>query len=491
MAKRIVDKAAGGRRQRTEGFALLGKGQDDHTASVFSLAPGDLAACMGLWSVFTWVYWFNTTPLRLAAPDVPAWLSISGAMFVTQLVVACLWLRNPHLKDLDRLDIPLAALSFACTVSILVAGLIHTTVVPWAVANVVVAGLCGGIGYLRWASFFSNLSTRDAVACLSSAYLVSAVFKMVLDFLAPVAAAVLALVLPIVSCASLMRMASLDEGKLPQGRGKVIYQRGSYGILLRVVLCVCAFCTIRQVLLIATGNENNQFAGLIVSHVVELVLAAGVLCWVFILRRSLDFPQLWRFVFLFMATSLLVQCVSPGTIWGDLLLEVTTTSAWMLLWLLVCDIAHHCDLHPYVVTGLGWGMYTGGNYLGMLVAWALGLDAPTTLMGLALSWALGVVTVFLLDSRAPDVQRIFADLHPRVKPEEFASIDELCSEIAESAGLSARELDVLKLIAKGRSRSFIAEELFLSENTVRGYTSRLYGKLGVHSRDELQRKLGI
>ena len=61
----------------------------------------------------------------------------------------------------------------------------------------------------------------------------------------------------------------------------------------------------------------------------------------------------------------------------------------------------------------------------------------------------------------------------------------MCAALAERAGLSARELDVLKLIARGRSRAYIAEELFLSENTVRGYTSRLYAKLGVHSQQEL------
>ena len=448
-------------------------------------------ACVGLWAVFTWVYWFNTSSLRLAGPDVPTWLNISGMMFATQLVAACLWLRRPFLGGLERSDVPLAILGMVCTASILVSGLLRTTSLAWAVTNVAVAGLCGGVGYLRWATFFSDLSIRDAVACLSAAYLVSAIFKMVLDFLPPIVAALLALVLPIVSCVSLRCVARLSQEELPKGRGKIVYQKGSYGILLRVVLCVCAFCVIRQVLLIVTGNENNQFAGLVISHVVELVLAAGVLCWVFALRRSLDFPQLWRFIFLFMLTSVLVQCVSPGNVWGDLLLEVTTTSTWMLLWLLVCDIAHHCDLHPYVVTGLGWGMYTGGNYLGMLVAWVFGLETPTPLVGLVLAWALGVVTVFLLDSRAPDVQLIFADLHPRVKPEEFASVDELCTELAASAGLSARELDVLKLIAKGRSRAYIAEELFLSENTVRGYTSRLYGKLGVHTRDELQRKLGV
>lgn len=104
---------------------------------------------------------------------------------------------------------------------------------------------------------------------------------------------------------------------------------------------------------------------------------------------------------------------------------------------------------------------------------------------------MGVATVFLLDAHAPDVQLVFADLHPRPRMEEFASIDELCELLASEKSLRGRELDVLKMLAKGRSRAYMAEELCLSENTVRGHTSRLYAKLGVYTCDELQRLLEL
>ena len=50
---------------------------------------------------------------------------------------------------------------------------------------------------------------------------------------------------------------------------------------------------------------------------------------------------------------------------------------------------------------------------------------------------------------------------------------------------------MLKLLAKGRSKIYIAETLYISENTVRGHSRRLYTQLGVHTRDELQAMLGI
>jgi DNA-binding NarL/FixJ family response regulator len=50
------------------------------------------------------------------------------------------------------------------------------------------------------------------------------------------------------------------------------------------------------------------------------------------------------------------------------------------------------------------------------------------------------------------------------------------------AGLSAREVDVLALIAQGRSNQEIADELFLSVRTVERHISTIYEKLGAHGK---------
>jgi PAS domain S-box-containing protein len=53
-----------------------------------------------------------------------------------------------------------------------------------------------------------------------------------------------------------------------------------------------------------------------------------------------------------------------------------------------------------------------------------------------------------------------------------------------SPELTARERDVLGLIASGKSDAAIAQALTLSRNTVRNHVARLYGKIGVHNRGE-------
>lgn len=49
-------------------------------------------------------------------------------------------------------------------------------------------------------------------------------------------------------------------------------------------------------------------------------------------------------------------------------------------------------------------------------------------------------------------------------------------------GLSARELEVMSLIAGGHTNGEIAAHLFLAEKTVKNHVRRIYSKLGVDSR---------
>jgi NarL family two-component system response regulator LiaR len=54
----------------------------------------------------------------------------------------------------------------------------------------------------------------------------------------------------------------------------------------------------------------------------------------------------------------------------------------------------------------------------------------------------------------------------------------------ESLGITPRELEVLQLIADGLSNKEMAERLFVSENTVKTHTSRVFDKLGASRRTQ-------
>ncbi|HEV2836182.1 MAG TPA: response regulator transcription factor [Pyrinomonadaceae bacterium] len=51
-------------------------------------------------------------------------------------------------------------------------------------------------------------------------------------------------------------------------------------------------------------------------------------------------------------------------------------------------------------------------------------------------------------------------------------------------GITKRELEILELIAQGMSNREIGEKLFVSENTVKTHSSRLFDKLGAKRRTQ-------
>ncbi len=67
------------------------------------------------------------------------------------------------------------------------------------------------------------------------------------------------------------------------------------------------------------------------------------------------------------------------------------------------------------------------------------------------------------------------------QPKEPAVWDE---KKREELGVTPRELEILGLIAQGMSNREIAEKLFVSENTVKTHSSRLFGKLGAKRRTQ-------
>ena len=56
------------------------------------------------------------------------------------------------------------------------------------------------------------------------------------------------------------------------------------------------------------------------------------------------------------------------------------------------------------------------------------------------------------------------------------------SQTARPLGLSAREAEIMSLIAGGHSNGEIAAQMVLAEKTVKNHVNRIYAKLGAESR---------
>ena len=80
-----------------------------------------------------------------------------------------------------------------------------------------------------------------------------------------------------------------------------------------------------------------------------------------------------------------------------------------------------------------------------------------------------------------------ARLHPDIARKLIEQVSQMRSSIQESSlnELTSREVEVIRLVALGRSNREIALELFISEKTVKTHISNLLGKLNLEHRTQL------
>lgn len=85
-------------------------------------------------------------------------------------------------------------------------------------------------------------------------------------------------------------------------------------------------------------------------------------------------------------------------------------------------------------------------------------------------WAIMLEGIDAVEAGAPDTQESYV---------------RRCSELSRAHNLTAREAEILLLLGRGHTSTFVAEELTVAESTVRSHRKNIYRKLEISSREEL------
>ncbi|MEC4272497.1 LuxR C-terminal-related transcriptional regulator [Adlercreutzia sp. R25] len=362
------------------------------------------------------------------------------------------------------------------------------------VASAAAAGIGVAWLYLQWAPFFATLGAKDVIACVFIAMAVGSALKVPLDMLPAPFAAVLLALMPLLSVALVRRA---DARPVPCERPpRMFHEVNPTAVPWKILFGVAVYSfAIGVVKGVPVEADPVPFAALTaVHHGVEILLALAMLWWVLVCGRMLNFSGLWRAVLLFTAATLFFLPVAgpAATPWLLLGANIAQTLVVMLLWAMLADVAHHSTASPAVIFASGWIAYSLPLALGEVAGLLVGhMDSPTVAVA-ALAYLVTVTVVLALNDTAFSQRRIFADLDvPLPAPTAFESLDDGCDRLGREHGLTAREIEVLQMLVKGRSKSYIAETLFISENTVRSHSKHIYQKLDVHSKQEILDLLGL
>lgn len=426
---------------------------------------------------------------RLAG-DGMAWASVG----VCALLAAIAALKLPRGWARGRA----AAIDGCASLALLVCGLAcvprGTGVVMCGVA-LLVAGCAVTWLMLRWGSVLTSIGERRALVMLTVSAVTLACAKLLL---AGVAVALGKAFGATLACACVIQLACLryaSGGHAASAPSRSFYTRENVGSLMGLVIFMALFSVILKMMDVVLDVAAR---GRIVEGV-GLVVIAATSVWLVASRRQFRFYADVR-VLLVACAVLGVTCVYAEGAIGSCAVGMALGTRELVrfyLFLLQADIARNGDLPAPFVFGVGWAC-CGIPRLPLCVIDLSSVEVTSALVAMLL--LIVFACAFVLVKSPSGLRPPFSDLEPyMVQPAllvpALPRAHDAASNLASRYNLTPRETEVMALVCAGRSRSYIADTLYISENTVKFHIKNVYRKVGVSSRQDLidlyEEELGV
>lgn len=292
------------------------------------------------------------------------------------------------------------------------------------------------------------------------------------------------------------RYTHIDDHRVTKGDSKERSKggKGNRFTLMAVGLMLgCSACIIIDIDL--PMNTGIQLLGI-------NIIAAGVI--VFALRRSGNskFEDLARrSIGFFMALGLLPIPFVPTqvrAVFASILFCAAIINT-ILIVDAVAETARFNVVSPLWIIGIEGAFFILGAACGMtLFEWGLSMTQPSSFiiyLCLGFPFIFSILQVFIENQSYPflstdrgeeESEQIDEDLLFEVYSVRGGAVwRSKLDAVARYYGLSPRQIEVMRLLAKGRDTKFIMDYFVISHSTAKSHIYNLYRKLEVHSRQEL------
>ena len=387
----------------------------------------------------------------------------------------------------------------------------------------VLLGVASVMLSLVWVEVLSCQEPRAIVTQIALSMLVNMVTSSVLSGLSGGARAVAscAALVVMVLCAWYVRRAlrAGAAGTRAGGRRKDA-PRGSYrDAFLELGDSLVAFCVMEAVIGLLNSFMLAGFVTFAGSGSVSGVgMLIGILAFcvvVFVVQRIPRVSTAFR-VLMPIIASLLVFLPFLGEQFNLFFSTVLLGGYYfiaLLITYVVAETAHVRNLSPYVLMGAAACLarvclaaaLLGGHAIGSLPGGLFGESEHIMrylVVIMAVIYALSLAAVLVSCDRrrrrrgdadagasaavpAPAGAAEAAPLPAGAAAEGDDAFDARCAAVAAAGGLTEREAEIMRYLARGRTKAHIAGVLFVSENTVRSHVRNIYAKLEVHTRQQL------
>lgn len=374
--------------------------------------------------------------------------------------------------------------------------LFATTMMPDAVsptmaaAIVLAAAIVGGVGLglviLIWSEVFGCLSPLRVTLYYTASIALGAILVYIyMGFRLPWLACFTAL-LPAVSLLFARRsMDMISPNRRPQP--SQVNFKPPWKIFLLMALYGFAYGIL----------EARAYTGLFGPHsspgvlIVALVIFFGVA----LRREQFDFNSIVRIALpLTVAALWLVPLLGlEATVLSGPCAIGGYTAATVLIMALCSNMCYRHGVSAIWLFGIERSLRLGFMFLGRGVA-SVGaqaspgsIDGDLLISGLAMI-AVITATLLLMSQKNVEGQWGISFLNGTGKSRgalRAQRLAERCDEVAAEHHLTARELEILKLLAQRKTVGMIERDLFIANGTAKAHVRHIYQKLDIHSREEL------
>lgn len=344
----------------------------------------------------------------------------------------------------------------------------------------VLSGFSSAVFILLWAEFHSCLDPARIVLYVSGAFLFGSVAAWLLRDLDSLRLLMVLCLLPFLSVACLR--ASFPQIEAPDLPKKTW---GKYKFPWKLIFVLGVY---ELVFGIREASPSFSFEAYDLGTI-GITLFVFVIALFFSKRIDFSFVYQTPFVLMVGGLAMIPVAASVGSFASDLLISAGYALMFLVLTLLLCSLSHRFGVSVLILCGVQ-ELAAGFRIIGHQVPVALEYSSVNdTVLPVVLTAAVIVASLALLHKgkNSTDwgasffgVGKMAGDLGPQER------LAQQVRDVAGAHGLSPRETEVLGLLAKGKSPSSIERELFIANGTLKSHTRRIYQKLGINSKAELQ-----
>lgn len=384
-----------------------------------------------------------------------------------------------------RLRIASLWITEAGTVLIIASALVGNAPFACIAVGAILTGVGSGALSLLWGAEYSTLSPEKAMLSTIGAFLVASVLTLALSAASIITIGISAIVLPFASAAMLSHDIPTEEQLQRQDKARGLIKPSTvlrpplFIALVSIVLGgINEFCNTSLLGIGASSPELRFIAFLTFAIAASLVVRFhGPLSATMLLKASIIIPAVYL---------LLLPFLSVDHVALALISSIGVATLRITVWAYIAHTSGSSPISPFVLFGFGMGAHYLGMSAGDLFARRLlaqGAAADTVNMLFAFSAVMFFLLIGAYAIGAKPLSHHPESVHPSNSgPRKFYSKLE---SIAAYYGLTNREAELLKYLAKGYSSKSIQSTLFISASTVSAHSGSIYRKMGVHSKEEV------